>query len=175
MSKKQAAATNLPEWDLSDFYAGINAKTIGADITRAEKLCAAFAKSYNGKIAKISGAALAKAIAEYETIQDVLGKLGSYAGLVFAKNMQDPKIAQFYQNTSEKLTTLSSLILFFTLDINKLSDAAMKEKLKTPALKKYASWFRDVRAFRIYDGPSEVHRHSLGRRIVKGERPKAAH
>jgi acyl-CoA dehydrogenase len=34
--------------------------------------------------------------------------------------------------------------------------------------------FRDVRAFRIYDGPSEVHRHSLGRRIVKGERPKAA-
>jgi alkylation response protein AidB-like acyl-CoA dehydrogenase len=34
--------------------------------------------------------------------------------------------------------------------------------------------FRDVRAFRIYDGPSEVHRHSIGRRIVKGERPKAA-
>ena len=33
--------------------------------------------------------------------------------------------------------------------------------------------FADVRAFRIYDGPSEVHRHSLGRRIVKGERPKA--
>ena len=26
--------------------------------------------------------------------------------------------------------------------------------------------FRDVRAFRIYDGPSEVHRWSLGRRIV---------
>ena len=34
--------------------------------------------------------------------------------------------------------------------------------------------FRDVRAFRIYDGPSEVHRHAIGRRIVKGERPKAA-
>lgn len=27
--------------------------------------------------------------------------------------------------------------------------------------------FRDVRAFRIYDGPSEVHRWALGRRIVK--------
>jgi acyl-CoA dehydrogenase len=34
--------------------------------------------------------------------------------------------------------------------------------------------FRDVRAFRIYDGPSEVHRHSIGRRIIKGDRPKAA-
>jgi alkylation response protein AidB-like acyl-CoA dehydrogenase len=29
--------------------------------------------------------------------------------------------------------------------------------------------FREVRAFRIYDGPSEVHRWSLGRRIVKGQ------
>lgn len=27
--------------------------------------------------------------------------------------------------------------------------------------------FRDVRAFRIYDGPSEVHRWALGRRIVE--------
>jgi acyl-CoA dehydrogenase len=26
--------------------------------------------------------------------------------------------------------------------------------------------FRDVRAFRIYDGPSEVHRFALGRRII---------
>ena len=32
--------------------------------------------------------------------------------------------------------------------------------------------FRDVRAFRIYDGPSEVHRFALGRRIVKGARRK---
>jgi alkylation response protein AidB-like acyl-CoA dehydrogenase len=30
--------------------------------------------------------------------------------------------------------------------------------------------FRDVRGFRIYDGPSEVHRHALGGRIVEGER-----
>jgi alkylation response protein AidB-like acyl-CoA dehydrogenase len=29
--------------------------------------------------------------------------------------------------------------------------------------------YRDVRAFRIYDGPSEVHRWSLGRRIVRGD------
>ena len=27
--------------------------------------------------------------------------------------------------------------------------------------------FRDVRSFRIYDGPSEVHRWAIGRRVVK--------
>ena len=30
--------------------------------------------------------------------------------------------------------------------------------------------FADLRAFRIYDGPSEVHRWSIARRILKGER-----
>ena len=29
--------------------------------------------------------------------------------------------------------------------------------------------FRDVRAFRVYDGPSEVHRHALGKRILDGK------
>src|SRR5690606_38675137 len=28
--------------------------------------------------------------------------------------------------------------------------------------------FRDMRAFRIYDGPSEVHRWSIGNRIARG-------
>jgi acyl-CoA dehydrogenase len=32
--------------------------------------------------------------------------------------------------------------------------------------------FRDVRAFRIYDGPSEVHRFALGRRIVSDKMTK---
>ncbi|MBL8482380.1 MAG: acyl-CoA dehydrogenase, partial [Rhodocyclaceae bacterium] len=34
--------------------------------------------------------------------------------------------------------------------------------------------FADMRAFRIYDGPSEVHRYSLGKKLVEGQRPAAA-
>jgi acyl-CoA dehydrogenase len=30
--------------------------------------------------------------------------------------------------------------------------------------------FSDMRAFRIYDGPSEVHRWSIAKRILKGAR-----
>jgi alkylation response protein AidB-like acyl-CoA dehydrogenase len=33
--------------------------------------------------------------------------------------------------------------------------------------------FADMRAFRIYDGPSEVHRWSIGKRVLKGVRPEA--
>ena len=34
-----------------------------------------------------------------------------------------------------------------------------------------AQIFKDIRPFRIYDGPSEVHRWSLGRRIARREGP----
>jgi alkylation response protein AidB-like acyl-CoA dehydrogenase len=33
--------------------------------------------------------------------------------------------------------------------------------------------FADLRAFRIYDGPSEVHRWSIAKRIMRGERPSS--
>ncbi|MNP57548.1 (R)-benzylsuccinyl-CoA dehydrogenase [compost metagenome] len=34
-----------------------------------------------------------------------------------------------------------------------------------------ARTFADMRAFRIYDGPSEVHRWSIGRNILRGRKP----
>jgi hypothetical protein len=32
--------------------------------------------------------------------------------------------------------------------------------------------FADLRAFRIYDGPSEVHRWSIAKRIIRGSRKR---
>jgi oligoendopeptidase F len=154
MSKKGAvktnAANNLPEWDLGDFYASLDAPEVGKDFAKLEKFCEAFARSYSGKVAKLTGAQLAKALSEYEIIQELFGKLGSFASLLFAKNMSLPQNAQFYQNVQEKLTVLSSKILFFTLAINNISDKEMAAKLKDKALLKYSPWLRDVRAFKPY-------------------------
>jgi len=154
MSKKGAAkivaGNNLPEWDLGDFYPSLDGQEISKDFTKLEKLCSAFSKSYEGKVAKLSGAQLAKALSEYEVIQEMFGKLGSFASLLFAKNMSLPQNAQFYQNVQEKLTVLSSKIIFFTLAINNISDKEMSAKLKDKALAKYSPWLRDVRAFKPY-------------------------
>jgi oligoendopeptidase F len=157
----------LPEWDLGDFYKEPKSPAIVRDFAQGEKLCADFKKRYEGKIAKLTGDQLATAIKEYEAIQELLGKLGSYASLLFAKNMTEPTRAQFYQNTSEKITTLSSQILFFTLDLNKLSDKEMKEKLSSPALKKYAPWLRDLRAFKPYQLSDELEK-MLHEKYVSG-------
>lgn len=155
----------LPEWDLSDFYDAPKSATVVKDFTRLEKLCADFKKAYEGKVAGLSGDALYKAIAEYEMIQELAGKLGSYASLLFAKHMTEPSRAQFYQNTSEKLTTLSSQILFFTLDLNKLSDKDMQAKLKSAKLQKYEPWLRDLRAFKPYQLSDELEKLLLEKSV----------
>ncbi len=163
--KKNTKTKKLPEWDLSDFYNSVTDVSVVKDFTKLEKLCTAFAKQYDGRIAALSGSELAKAISEYELIQELFGKLGSYAGLRFAKNMADPSVAQFYQNTQEKITDLSSQILFFGLSINKITETELQRKLQDAALKKYAPWLRDVRTFKPFQLSDELEKLLLEKHV----------
>ncbi len=151
-AKQKAPRTTWPKeppvWDLSDLYAGLDDPAIKRDLEAAKATAANFAQSYKGKIAKLSGAELAKAVADYEALTEVLGKLGSFAGLAYAANSADPKIGQFYQNVQEQSVAISTQTLFFELELNALSDKALDEKLKDASLKHFAPWLRDVRAMK---------------------------
>ncbi len=74
-----SATETLPEWDLSDLYRSPDAPEVEADFTRADQHARAFATAYAGKLADLPGAALAAAIAEYEKIEEILGRLLSYS------------------------------------------------------------------------------------------------
>ena len=56
----------------------------------------------------------------------------SYAQLVYAGNMADPEIGKFYQSCQERVTGISSALVFFVLELNQIEDAALAERLKTP-------------------------------------------
>lgn len=153
MAKKQSTKTKfgtLPEWDFSALYDGIASKALAKDSQRAEALAGQFAERYAAGMASMNGETLARAVKDYETLQELLCKMGSYAQLMYAKYMSDPKVAQFYQNMNETITAASSRVLFFTLGLNKFEDAHLALLLKAPALKRYAPWLRDVRAWRPY-------------------------
>lgn len=150
--KKQPA---LPGWDLSALYHGIHDPSISRDLEAADKKAQAFAQRYQGKLAKPG--MLAESVQDYERLQETIGKLGSYAQLIYAVDMRDPAITQFYQNSSEALTRISSHLLFFTLEINKLSDAALKSAMgKSKTLARYAPWFDSVRAYKDYQLSDEL-------------------
>ena len=142
------AADPLPSWDLTDLYPAPDSSELAADTDRADAAARAFEAKHAGHVAALSGAELAAALAEYERIEEILGRLMSYAQLQFSTDSLDPGIAKFYQSTNERVTAISSHLLFLSLELNRVEEADLAAKLADPALARYAPFLRDLRVFR---------------------------
>jgi oligoendopeptidase F len=151
----QKALRQLPEWNLDDLYCGLDDPAIKRDLERTDAECAAFEDAYKGKLAALAamgngGPALAAAVRRYEAIDDLMGRLGSFAGLVHAGNTVDPARTKFYGDVQERLTAASIHLLFFTLELNRIEDAILEKAMANPALGHYRPWLEDVRRYRPY-------------------------
>src|SRR3546814_896963 len=138
----------LPEWDLRDLYSDPDSPELQADLERAAADASAFASAHKGRLAGYDGDALAAAIAAYEALDERLSRIVSYASLVHAGDISNPEIGRFYQTIQERVNAISTELLFFTLEINRIPDDALDAKLGDPALARSAPWLRDARAFR---------------------------
>ena len=155
ISTSNKALGALPEWNLSDLYSGLDDAAIKRDLDRADADCAAFEVAYKGKLADMAaspkaGAALVAAVKSYEAIDDLMGRLGSYAGLLHAGDTLDPARTKFYGDVQERLTAASTHLLFFTLELNRVDDALLETAMRDPALGHYRPWLEDVRRYRPY-------------------------
>jgi oligoendopeptidase F len=159
MNHASAAQTDtLPAWDLSDLYPSPDSPEVTADLARAEQTAKTFAQAHAGTLATLSGAALAATIAEYENIQESLGRVASYAQLLFASDSSDPAIGRFYQTVNERVTAIGSDLIFFALEMNRVDDAVLETKLADPALARYRPWLRDLRVFRPHQLSDDLER-----------------
>jgi oligoendopeptidase F len=158
-AKKRAAKPPklgvLPEWNLADLYPGIDDPAVGRDLGRAEADCMAFEEAYKGKLAALAaspdgGAKLAAALKRYEAIDDMIGRIMSFAGLTYAGNTTDPARAKFYGDMQERITAASLHLLFFELELNRVDDAALERAMADPALGHYRPWIEDVRKGKPY-------------------------
>ena len=145
--QNQPSLGTLPEWDLSDLYTGPDAPELAHDLAFAASEARRLKERYQGKFAAIGadGTALAEAVAAYETLADVIGRIGSYAGLQYYGNMSDPARAKLYGDMQEKLTAVSGDLLFFELELNLIAEADFAEAMKIPALDRYKPWLDDLR------------------------------
>jgi oligoendopeptidase F len=142
----------LPEWSLADLYKGPDAPEVARDLEAAADQARRIKQSYHGKLVDLAGdgAALGLAIEEFECLVELMGRLGSYAGLYYAGDQSDPQRAKFYGDISEKLTAISMDIIFFDLELNQIDDAVMAEALKNPRAGRYKPWIENVRKEKPY-------------------------
>jgi oligoendopeptidase F len=145
----------LPEWNLADLYPAMDAPAVRRDLEHGEAECLEFEKAYKGRLAElvaspVAGGALAEAVRRYEAIEDVLGRLISYAGLLYSGNTTDPAISKFYGDMQERITAASLHLLFFTLELNRLDDKMLEQAMSDPALGHYRPWLEDIRKDKPY-------------------------
>ncbi|QIJ75353.1 M3 family oligoendopeptidase [Methylobacterium sp. NI91] len=145
----------LPEWDLTDLYPGMDAPAFRDDLDRAEAESRAFAARYAGRIAETASgpdasSVLGEAVQAYERIEDLMGRLMSYAGLVYSGDTTDETRAKFYGDTRERLTTASGDLLFFGLELNRVEDGVLDAAMTDGPLARYRPWIEDLRREKPY-------------------------
>jgi oligoendopeptidase F len=140
----------LPNWDLTDFYNNIVDPKLQKDLDNALKQAESLEKKYKGKIINLSAKEFLAAIKEFESLADLIGKIASYAYLSYATKVSDPKTQAFYQNTSEKINNISMHLIFFSLEVNLLTQKQVDALLENKDLAFYEPFLRDTRVWQKY-------------------------
>lgn len=146
----------LPRWDLADLYPGQDSPELAHDLERCEADAKAFRARHEGKVASMPGTDLGRAIASYEAIDETLGRVMSYANLMYAGDMSAPEVGRFYQSMQERVNAITTELLFFVLEINRVEEAELDVKLQAPELAHFRPWLRDTRAFREHQLSDEL-------------------
>jgi oligoendopeptidase F len=145
----------LPEWRLTDLYASLDDPVYKTDLAKALSQATQFSDTYAGKIeviatGKTAAADMFAAVQAYEALEDLMGKIMSYAGLSYSTDTSDPVRGKFYGDAQEKITAASSHLLFFALEINRLDEALFNTLAATPPLSHYKPWLVDLRLEKPY-------------------------
>ncbi|WID98312.1 M3 family oligoendopeptidase [Bosea vestrisii] len=139
----------LPEWDLTHLYPAMDSPAFAADVERAAAEARRFAELYRGKLAALAArddasAALTEAVKAYERLEDLVGKIMSYAGLIYSGDTTDPQRAKFYGDTQDKVTAISTELLFFGLELNRIDEAVLAKVAAQAPLSHWKPWLDDL-------------------------------
>ena len=146
---------DLPQWNLGDLYSSMQSPEVKRDLDYVLAEGKAFSDAYKGRLASLLGGEhpsqdVWQAVQRYEHVQDVMGRLMSYAGLIYASDTTDPTHAKFYGDVQERITQASSLLLFFELELNRLDDDALSAACAHAPLSHYRPWLDDIRREKPY-------------------------
>ncbi len=144
----------MPGWNLNDLYAGSKSEAYQHDLAACKGASSDFEDRHKGKLASLldeEPAVLGAAIAEYEAIQEIMGRIMAHASLSYVTDNADPAKAKAYGDAQERITSASSHLLFFELELNRLDDAKLDAAMAgVPSLGHYRPWLEDLRKDKPY-------------------------
>ena len=141
-------ALEAARWDLQPLVDGGGADGVLALMDEAQEVADRFAARYRGKVAELDAPGLAAALHELEELSDKVGRAGSYAGLDFATDTQDPARGALMQQTQERGAAIQTALLFFDLEWNELPDEQAERLIASDELAFCRHYLRTLRRYR---------------------------
>jgi oligoendopeptidase F len=136
------------EWDLDPLVGGKGADGVEEMLEHASRRAAAFSERYAGQVATLDGDGLEEAMRELAEIEDLVGRVGSYASLRFSTDTADPERGALLQRVQEGATEIETKLLFFVLEWAALDDQRAEELLSAPGLDFCGHYLRSARRYR---------------------------
>ncbi len=150
-----AALGDLPSWRLEDLYPSASSEEFRSDMKKAEADSVAFETRWKGKLAdaatKSGNDGIGAAVKEFEALEDVMGRIASFAGLTYFSDTSKPENGKLYGDVQSKLTDMSAHLLFFSLELNRIDDGVIDAALANDSLAAhYRPWLLDLRKDKPY-------------------------
>ena len=152
LQKGHNAFGTLPEWDFDDLYPGVDSPELKRDLDWAKSEAKAFEAEYKGKLDALAKAGrLYEAVDRAEKLGDVTGRLSAFSYLRYALDTQNPEKAKFLGDIGQALTDLSTGLLFWELELNRIDDQVIEAALAMDEnLARYRHWFAELRKAKPY-------------------------
>lgn len=167
--KMKMSKNELPAWDLSDFYTSIQDPQIEKDLKAYQKSAISFAQKYKGNLKKLNAQEFLALLKDVEKRAVLASKLGGFAYLNMSTQMKNPEAMAFYQNISEKLTEYAKPLVFFSLELNKISEKQMNEWLQNKNVAFYKPFLKRVRKYKKYELSESVEEILLEKSVTSSE------
>ena len=129
----------IPSWDLRDLYQSVDDPNIERDLVRADEWAKQFSDTYRDKIrdTNLDSTTLAEALHEYTELTELLYKVDAYADLLFSADTSNTKNADLMQSVAERISRISTLLIFFTLELGQISDTVWQRLQNEAELSEY--------------------------------------
>ncbi|MDR0572395.1 MAG: M3 family oligoendopeptidase [Rickettsiales bacterium] len=160
----------LPLWDLSDLYLSIDDNSIEKDIKNVSNRVDRFVDLYKGNLKSLPSDDFYAFLKEYESILEIFGKISSYSHLKHSENLSEEN-SIFFQTINERLTLISTKLIFVNLEINKLSNAEVDEKMRNNKLliKKYSYFLTNLRRYKKHQMEEKLEKLLVEKNLTSQE------
>ena len=137
-------------WNLGDLYKGISDPRVEKDFGRISARAEKFEKKYRGRIKSpsLTASELAGAVRELERLSEGVGKILSFAYLLFAADTQDPKNGAFRSSMQQKATEIQKKLIFFYVEWVSVPNKRARKLLDHPDLSGYRHFLEQERKYR---------------------------